>query len=235
MSADLTAELRSVVRGTVHDDARRRAEYSSDAGNYRVRPRVVVQPVDADDVAAVIEVAGAQSVPVTARGAGTSIAGNAVGPGIVLDLSRRLHRVLAVDAEARTAVVEPGVVLSDLQRRVAPLGLRFGPDPSSQDRCTIGGMIGNNACGVHAVSYGRTSDNVLDLDVVDGRGRRSTLGAGSGQVPDLDALVDSSLGVIRTEFGRFSRQVSGYGLEHLLPERGRELARAFVGSEGTLG
>ena len=235
MSADLTAELRSVVRGTVHDDARRRAEYSSDAGNYRVRPRVVVQPVDADDVAAVIEVARARSVPVTARGAGTSIAGNAVGPGIVLDLSRRLHRVLAVDAEARTAVVEPGVVLSDLQRRVAPLGLRFGPDPSSQDRCTIGGMIGNNACGVHAVSYGRTSDNVLDLDVVDGRGRRSTLGAGSGQVPDLDALVDSSLGVLRTEFGRFSRQVSGYGLEHLLPERGRELARAFVGSEGTLG
>ncbi|WP_395726602.1 FAD-binding and (Fe-S)-binding domain-containing protein [Nakamurella sp.] len=233
--ADLTAALRAAVRGTVDDGARRRAEYSSDAGNYRVRPRVVVQPVDADEVAAVVEVAHQQQVPVTARGAGTSIAGNAVGPGIVLDVGRRLTRILDVDPDARTAVVEPGVVLSDLQRRVAPLGLRFGPDPSSQDRCTIGGMIGNNACGVHAVSYGRTSDNVIDLDVVDGHGRRLTLGAGPGRVPGLDALVDSSLATIRTEFGRFSRQVSGYGLEHLLPEHGRQVARAFVGSEGTLG
>src|SRR6476620_9190672 len=202
VSADLTAELRSVVRGTVHDDARRRAAYSSAAGNYRVRARVVVQPVAADDVAAVIEAAVAWSVPVTARGAGTSIAGNAVGPGIVLDLSRRLHRVLAVDAEARTAVVEPGVVLSDLQRRVAPLGLRFGPDPSSQDRCTIGGMIGNNACGVHAVSYGRTSDNVHELEIVDGRGGRLSVAAGPGQLPGLDGLVDASLATIRTECGR---------------------------------
>jgi FAD/FMN-containing dehydrogenase/Fe-S oxidoreductase len=234
-TADLTAALRLAVRGTVDDGARRRAEYSSDAGNYRVMPRVVVQPVDADEVAAVIEVARQQQVPLTARGAGTSIAGNAVGPGIVLDVGRRLTRVLDVDPDARTAVVEPGVVLSDLQRRVAPFGLRFGPDPSSQDRCTIGGMIGNNACGVHAVSYGRTSDNVIDLDVVDGRGRRLTLGAGPGRVAGLDALVDSSLATIRTEFGRFSRQVSGYGLEHLLPERSRQAARAFVGSEGTLG
>lgn len=234
-TAELTAALRAAVRGTVDDGARRRTEYSSDAGNYRVLPRVVVQPVDADDVAAVIAVAGEHRVPVTARGAGTSIAGNAVGPGIVLDLGRRLTRVLDVDPDARTAVVEPGVVLSDLQRRVAPFGLRFGPDPSSQDRCTIGGMIGNNACGVHAVSYGRTSDNVHELDAVDGRGRRLTLGAGPGQVPGLDELVDSALATIRTEFGRFSRQVSGYGLEHLLPEHGRKPARAFVGSEGTLG
>lgn len=233
--ADLTMALRRAVRGDVDDGARRRAEYSSDAGNYRVVPRVVVQPVDADDVAAAVETARTHAVPVTARGAGTSIAGNAVGPGIVLDLSRHLHRVLAVDPDECTAVVEPGVVLSDLQRRVAPLGLRFGPDPSSQDRCTIGGMIGNNACGVHAVYYGRTSDNVHDLEVVDGHGRRLSLGTGAGQVPGLDTVVDSSLGVIRPEFGRFSRQVSGYGLEHLLPEHGRNAARAFVGSEGTLG
>uniref|UniRef100_UPI003B3B9052 FAD-binding and (Fe-S)-binding domain-containing protein n=1 Tax=Nakamurella sp. TaxID=1869182 RepID=UPI003B3B9052 len=233
-AADLTADLRAAVAGPVEDGARRRAEYSSDAGNYRVIPRVVVHPADADDVAAVVDVARAHRVPVTARGGGTSIAGNAGGPGIVLDLGR-LDRVLDVDADARTAVVEPGVVLTDLQRRVAPLGLRFGPDPSSQDRCTIGGMIGNNACGVHAVSYGRTSDNVIDLDVVDGHGRRTTLGSGAGQVPGLDAVVDSALGLLRTEFGRFSRQVSGYGLEHLLPEHGRRAARAFVGSEGTFG
>ena len=233
-ATDLTADLRAAVTGPVDDGARRRAEYSSDASNYRVVPRVVVHPVDADDVAAVVDVARAHRVPVTARGGGTSIAGNAVGPGIVLDLGR-LNRVLDVDAGARTAVVEPGVVLADLQRRVAPLGLRFGPDPSSQDRCTIGGMIGNNACGVHAVSYGRTSDNVIDLDVVDGHGRRATLRSGPGQVPGLDAVVDSALGTIRTEFGRFSRQVSGYGLEQLLPENGRRVARAVVGSEGTLG
>lgn len=233
-SGDLTAALRAAVAGSVDDGARRRAEYSSDAGNYRVVPRVVVRPVDADDVAAVVDVARAHRVPVTARGGGTSIAGNAVGPGIVLDLGR-LDRVRHVDADARVAVVEPGVVLTDLQRRVAPLGLRFGPDPSSQDRCTIGGMIGNNACGVHAVAYGRTSDNVVDLDVVDGRGHRTTLASGPGQVPGLDTVVDSALGTIRTEFGRFPRQVSGYGLEHLLPENGRRVARAFVGSEGTLG
>ncbi len=234
MSGDLVTALGRDVRGTVHDSARRRAEYSSDAGNYRVLPQAVVDPVDADDVAATIEVARSLGVPVTSRGGGTSIAGNAVGPGIVLDLSRHLTRVLSIDPDAREAIVEPGVVLSNLQRRLAPLGLRFGPDPSSQDRCTIGGMIGNNACGVHAVSYGRTSDNVHELDLVDGRARRLTVAAGPGQVPGLDALVDASLATIRTEFGRFSRQVSGYGLQHLLPEHGRQLARAVVGSEGTL-
>jgi FAD/FMN-containing dehydrogenase/Fe-S oxidoreductase len=232
---DLVTALRRGMRGAIHDDARRRAEYSADAGNYRVVPMVVVDPVDVDDVVAVLDVSRSQGVPVTCRGAGTSIAGNAVGPGIVLDLSRHLTRVLDIDADARTAVVEPGVVLSDLQHRLAPLGLRFGPDPSSQDRCTIGGMVGNNACGVHAVSYGRTSDNVHELEIVDGRGRHLTAGTGPGRVPGLDTLIDSSLGTIRTEFGRFSRQVSGYGLEHLLPENGRHLARALVGSEGTLG
>lgn len=234
MSGDLVTALRERVRGTVHDSARRRAEYSSDAGNYRVLPRAVVDPVDADDVAATIEVARSLGAPVTGRGGGTSIAGNAVGPGIVLDLSRHLTRVLSIDPDAHEAVVEPGVILSDLQRRLAPFGLRFGPDPSSQDRCTIGGMIGNNACGVHAVSYGRTSDNVHELDIIDGRARRLTVAAGPGQVPGLDALVESSLATLRTEFGRFSRQVSGYGLQHLLPEHGRHLARALVGSEGTL-
>ena len=234
MPDDLASDLRRTVRGAVHTGARSRAEYSSDAGNYRVIPRVVVDPVDADDVAAVLDVSRSLRVPVTCRGGGTSIAGNAVGPGIVLDLSRHLTGVLDVDAGARTAIVEPGVVLSDLQRRLEPLGLRFGPDPSSQDRCTLGGMIGNNACGVHAVSYGRTSDNLHELEVIDGRGGRLSVAAGPGQLPGMDGLVDASLATIRTEFGRFPRQVSGYGLEHLLPEHGRHLARALVGSEGTL-
>ncbi|MGO1318460.1 MAG: FAD-linked oxidase C-terminal domain-containing protein, partial [Cellulomonadaceae bacterium] len=122
-------------------------------------------------------------------------------------------------------------------RAAAPHGLRFGPDPSTQNRATLGGMIGNNACGPHAVAYGRTADNVVELDVVDGTGRRFTAGSGRGAldaVPGLDALVRANLALIRTEFGRFGRQVSGYSLEHLLPEHGTNLARALVGTEGTV-
>jgi FAD/FMN-containing dehydrogenase/Fe-S oxidoreductase len=175
---------------------------------------------------------------VTLRGAGTSVAGNAVGPGIVLDTSRHLNRVLSLDPQARTAVVEPGAVLDTLQAAARPHGLRFGPDPSTHARCTIGGMIGNNACGPHAVAYGRTADNVVALDVVDGAGRRFTAGStatghGPASVPGLDALVQHHLATLRTELGRFGRQVSGYSLEHLLPERGGDLARALVGTEGT--
>ena len=177
-------------------------------------------------------------MPLTARGAGTSIAGNAVGPGVVLDTSRHLSRVLDVDAEARTATVEPGVVQAALQTAARPHGLRFGPDPSTHNRCTIGGMIGNNACGSRALGYGRTSDNVVGLDVVTGGGQRLRLApaptAGAASSTTCSALVDGELATIRTELGRFGRQVSGYSLEHLLPERGFDVARALVGSEGTL-
>ncbi len=234
---EVVARLRRAVRGEVDDSSRRRAEYSTDASNYRVVPSVVVAPRDTDDVLAALEVARETGTPLTSRGGGTSVAGNSVGTGIVLDLSAHLHRVLALDPEARTARVEPGVVMSALQRAAAPHGLRFGPDPSTQDRATLGGMIGNNACGPHAVAYGRTADNVVALDVVDGRGRRFEAGAGAGAldaVPGLDGLVREHLDVLRTELGRFGRQVSGYSLEHLLPERGTDLAKALVGTEGTL-
>ena len=233
-AVDVADRLRRVVRGAVSDGARRRGEYGGDAGNYRVLPRVVVEPVDADDVLAALGIARETGVPVTARGGGTSIAGNAIGTGIVLDFARHLNRVLELDPGAATAVVQPGVVLSDLQRLAAPHGLRFGPDPSSQNRATLGGMIGNNACGPHAVAYGRTADNVLALTAVDGAGRLLSADDGVDAVPGLDALIGRHLDVLRTEFGRFPRQVSGYSLEHLLPERGRNLARALVGSEGTL-
>ena len=232
--ADLVAALRRAVRGEVDDGTRRRAELSTDASNYRVVPRVVVAPVDTDDVLAALDVARDAGVPVTARGAGTSVAGNAVGPGVVLDLVRHLGRIGPVDAQARTVQVEPGVVMAALQRAAAPHGLRFGPDPSTWTRATLGGMIGNNACGPHAVAYGRTADNVVDLDVVDGTGRRFTATAGDlSAVPGLDHLVTGSLDVLRTELGRFTRQVSGYSLEHLLPEHGTDLAKALVGTEGT--
>ena len=241
--AELVARLRKVVGGPVEDSTLRRAEYSTDASNYRVVPQVVVFPRDVADVLAALEVARDTGAPLTMRGGGTSVAGNAVGPGVVLDTSRYLNRVLDVDPEARTAVVEPGAILDDLQVAAAAHGLRFGPDPSTHARCTIGGMIGNNACGPHALAFGRTADNVLELDVVDGIGRRFTAGRdgqdsestgnGVSSIAGLSDLVSTYQGTIRTELGRFVRQVSGYSLEHLLPEHGGDLAKALVGTEGT--
>lgn len=237
-SADATAELVIALDGIIQTDAspRARAEYSSDASNYRVPPLAVAFPQTADEARAALRIASDLGVPVTNRGAGTSVAGNAVGPGLVLDFSRYMNRVLDVDAQSRTARVQPGVIMTDLQRAAAPTGLWFGPDPSTKNRATLGGMIGNNACGPHALRYGKTSDNVLSLDVVDGRGRHFTAGAGKGSlasVPGLQTLVDQNLALLRTELGRFGRQVSGYSLEHLLPERGTDLAKALVGTEGT--
>ena len=233
---DVVAALRSSVRGAVDDSTRRRAEYSTDASNYRVVPQVVVFPQDTDDVEAALAVARDAGVPITSRGGGTSVAGNAVGTGVVLDFSRHVNRILEIDPDAQTARIEPGVVMAALQKAAAPHGLRFGPDPSTQARATLGGMIGNNACGPRAVAYGRTADNVLALDLVDGTGRRIAAGAGSlDPVPGLADLVRGNLDIIRTELGRFGRQVSGYSLEHLLPEKGTDLAKALVGTEGTVG
>ena len=235
---DLVEALRGAGIGDVDDSGLARALYSSDGSLYRVLPRAVVRPRHPDEIEATLAVCRELGVPFTARGAGTSIAGNAVGPGVVLDTSRYLSRVHGVDPEARTATVDPGVVQAALQAAARPHGLRFGPDPSTHNRCTIGGMIGNNACGSRALGYGRTSDNVVGLDVVTGAGERLRLGPGgasSGGVLDrLRDLVDGELAAIRTELGRFGRQVSGYSLEHLLPERGFDVARALVGSEGTL-
>ncbi|WP_306819967.1 FAD-binding and (Fe-S)-binding domain-containing protein [Streptomyces sp. DSM 40750] len=188
-----------------------------------------------EDVIAAHEVAREMRIPVTMRGAGTSIAGNAIGSGIVID-TRRFGRVLEIDPVARTARVEPGAVHADLQRAAAPYGLRFGPDPSSHSRCTIGGMIGNNACGSRALGYGRTVDNVESLRVLYGNGElaREQDGRPSGVTGARLATVgDANLAHLRTEFGRFGRQISGYSLEHLLPER-RRIDRFLVGSEGTL-
>ncbi len=233
MTAGLVTELRSAVRGEVDAVTRRRAEYSSDASNYRVVPEVVVFPRDTDDLVAVLETARSTATPLTMRGGGTSVAGNAIGPGIVVDTSRHLTGILDLDPEARTATVQPGVVLGDLQREAGRFGLRFGPDPSTWARATLGGMIGNNACGSHSLAYGRTADTVRSMDVVDGRGRRLTVAAGEGLLPGLDEFTNRNLALFRTGLGSFGRQISGYSLEHLLPENGRDLAKALVGTEGT--
>lgn len=234
-TTDLAAALRAAVKGEVDTSPRRLAEYSSDASNYRVVPQVVAFPRDADDVVAAHRVAREHGVSITMRGGGTSVAGNSIGPGIVLDTSRHMNHILEIDVDAKTARVQPGVVLSTLQAAVARYGLRFGPDPSTSTRATFGGLIGNNACGPHAVAFGKTSDNVVSLDVIDGLGRRFTAGPGGlAAVPGLEELVKANLALIRPEFGRFGRQVSGYSMEHLLPENGADLARFLVGTENTL-
>ena len=233
MTRDIVSALRDRGVANVDSTSRRRAEYSSDASNYRVVPEVVVFPRDADEIVAIVDAARATATPLTMRGGGTSVAGNAIGTGIVVDTSRYFGRVLSVDPDARLAVVEPGALLGDIQAQAGRHGLRFGPDPSTWARCTIGGMIGNNACGPRALAFGRTADNVAELEVVDGRGRRFAAGTRLDVIPGLDALVSGNLATLRTELGRFERQLSGYSLEHLLPERGHNLAKALVGTEGS--
>lgn len=235
-------------------DPRRIAEYSYDASNYRVVPAAVLFPRTEAEVAAALAVCHRLGVPATARGGGTSMAGNAIGDGLVLDFSRHMNRVLAVDTGSATptATAEAGVVLTDLRAAVhaATDGrLTFAPDPSSQSRACVGGAIGNDACGNHSVRHGRTADHVESLRLVTADGLRLTATRSGVHATDprdaaagtraehltahLRDLAADHLGAIRTELGRFPRQVSGYHLRHLLPEEGFDVARALVGSEGT--
>ncbi|MFF6780536.1 FAD-linked oxidase C-terminal domain-containing protein [Streptomyces sp. NPDC012510] len=220
--------------------------YSYDASNYRVPPRAVAFPRGTGDVVAVLRACRETGIPVTARGGGTSMAGNAVGPGVVLDFSRYMNRILGIDPAARTARVEAGVVLDALGSATALHGLAFGPDPSSHSRCTLGGMIGNDACGNRSVRHGRTSGHIEALEIVTADGVRAVADrTGLHPVDPADAehvarlaadvrrLIDAHLAPIRTELGRIPRQVSGYQLHHLLPENGFDMARALVGTEGS--
>ncbi|OIK24350.1 FAD-binding oxidoreductase [Streptomyces malaysiense] len=232
----LEAELRANLRGEVRFDAAARALMTMDASNYRRVPAGVVAPRDAGDVAAALEVCRARGVPVVARGGGTSIAGQATGTGVVLDFTRHMDRLVELDPGTRTAVVQPGLVLDSLQRAAAPHGVRFGPDPSTHSRCTLGGMIGNNSCGSHSVAWGTTADNVAELDVLTARGRRLRLGPGWAGAPEgLRELAEGESARLRTGFPDLPRRISGYALDALLPERGADVARSFCGSEGTLG
>jgi FAD/FMN-containing dehydrogenase/Fe-S oxidoreductase len=237
-AAGLAQALRQAGVAEVDATLRRRAEFSSDASNYRVVPALVAFPRSADEVAAVIATCKDEGAALTCRGGGTSIAGNAIGPGVVLDFSRHLNRVRSIDPETRTAVVEPGVVLDDLSAAAGRHGLRFGPDPSTHARATIGGTIANNACGARALRYGRAADNVAALDVLTADGTRvaaGSLSAAPGFLREpLERLVSANLAAIRTACGQFARQGSGYLLDALLPENGADLARFLCGTEGTL-
>ncbi|WP_436786189.1 FAD-binding and (Fe-S)-binding domain-containing protein [Yinghuangia sp. YIM S10712] len=240
----LARALRSRVRGGVHFDAQTRALHSMDASNYRHVPPGVVAPRDVEDLVAAVAVCHEHRAPMTVRGGGTSISGQATGNGIVLDTSRHLTRIHDIDPDARVAVVEPGVVLDQLRSAAAPFGLTFGPDPSTHSRCTLGGMIGNDACGAHSVAWGRTSANVAWLEVLTSDGVRLRVGEGAAPAvgsevgaerirADLHALADDNLALLRRGFPQLPRRGSGYALDRLLPEQGRDLVGALVGSEGT--
>lgn len=244
---ELADRLARVVDGRVGFDAGDRHLYATDASHYRSVPIGVVVPRHVDDVVATMSVCHELGVPVTPRGAGTSLAGQATNVTVVIDASRHLTSIGRIDPERRRATVQPGVVLDDLCDAAAPYGLTFGPDPSTHNRCTLGGMIGNNACGIRSVATGRTVDNVVSLEVLLHDGTRLTVG-GEGQVRpavgsssaraeevrrglvDLRDRYDSR---IRAGFPQLPRRVSGFNLDELLPERGANVARALVGTEGT--
>ena len=242
------ADLRAALRGQARFDPGTRALYATDASNYRQVPVGVVFPREEADVAATLATAREHGLAVTSRGAGTSIAGNACGPGLVLDFAKHMNQILELDPRARTARVQPGVVLDDLRAAAGQHGLTFGPDPSTHSRCTLGGMIGNNSCGTHSVAWGKTVDNVRSLDVLLSDGTRLEVGPTPDDELDelcarqdrvgelyrqLRALRDDSAELVRSSFPSLARRVSGYNLDQLLPENGFQLARALVGTEGS--
>lgn len=244
----LAEELRRTIEGGVLFDAGERATHATDASNYRQVPIGVVRPRHAADVEAAVAVCRGRGVPILGRGGGTSLAGQGCNAAVLIDFSRHMHRILEIDPERRLARVEPGVVLDDLRRRTEPFGLTFAPDPATHDRCTLGGMIGNDSCGVHSVMAGRTVHNVRSLDVLTADGVRMTVGATSPEerrriaaaggrpaeiVEGLAALVERYGDLVRERFPAIPRRVSGYALDFLLPENGFHLARSLVGSEGT--
>jgi FAD/FMN-containing dehydrogenase len=251
---DLAHDLSANISGEVRFDAGSRALYATDGSNYRQPPIGVVLPRSVDDIVETVRVARAYGVPILGRGCGTSLAGQCCNTALVIDTSKYMNRVLEIDSERRTARVEPGTILDDLRAAAEPYGLTYGPDPATHNHCTLGGMIGNNSCGVRSVLaefYGpgpRTADNVEELDVLTYDGLRLRVGAtsedelesmirGGGRRGDiyrgLRELRDRYAGEIRDRFPAIPRRVSGYNLPQLLPDRQFNVARALVGTEST--
>ncbi|MGH7914022.1 MAG: FAD-binding and (Fe-S)-binding domain-containing protein, partial [Candidatus Binataceae bacterium] len=241
-------QLRRSIDGEVRADSATLALYAADASVYRQVPLGVVIPRHEGDVMLTLALARENRLPILARGGGTALAGQTCNAAIVLDFSKYMNSIRRVDAERRLAVVEPGVVPAQLNAVIGPQGLFFAPDPATKDRCTIGGMVGNNSCGAHSAAYGKTSDNLEALEVALYDGTRLSPGArGEGKALPIAArgregetyaaalaLAERSADEIRRRYPKIPRRVSGYNLDELLPERGRNLARALVGSEGTL-
>ena len=247
-ASELERELKRTVRGEVRFDRGSRALYASDASNYRQIPIGLVVPRDPHDVAAAVAACRKFHAPVLARGAGTSLAGQSCNVAVILDFTKYMNQILELNVEQKYARVQPGVVLDTLRDRAEAHQLTFAPDPSTHNRCTIGGMIGNNSCGTHSLLGGKTVDNVEELQILLYDGTEITVGATSDG--ELDRIVreggrrgemytalrtirDRYAALIRARFPRIPRRVSGYNLDELLPESGFHVARALVGTEGT--
>jgi FAD/FMN-containing dehydrogenase/Fe-S oxidoreductase len=245
---DLELELRSAVRGEVRFGGGDRGMYASDAGNYRMVPIGVVLPKDADDVLRTLAVCRAHGAPIVARGGGTGIPGQTVNAAVLLDFSKYMNRIVELNPGRRYARVEPGIVLDELRKAAGAHGLTFGPDPATHSRNTLGGMIGNNSCGIHSMMAGETVDNIEELDIALYDGTRLTVGATTddrlaeiiraggrrGRIySQLKALRDKYADQIRKEFPMIPRRVSGFNLPALLPEQGFNVAKALVGTECT--
>jgi FAD/FMN-containing dehydrogenase/Fe-S oxidoreductase len=240
--------LRERVVGEVRFDEGSRALYATDGSNYRQVPIGVVIPRAEEDVAAAVEVCREHDVPILGRGGGTSLAGQCCNVAVVLDVSKHLHRILEIDADRRVARVQPGVVLDPLNEAAGEHRLMFAPDPSTHRQCTIGGMIGNNSCGVHSVMAGKVEENVESMTVLTYRGLElevsatsegefdAIVGAGGERAAiysRLKDLIDRHRDLVHERYPDIPRRVSGYNLDELLPENGFHVGRALVGTEGT--
>src|SRR4051794_39564739 len=242
--AALERDLRSVVRGEVRFDGASRGLYATGGSNYRQVPIGVVVPKETEDIVRAIDVCRAHGAPVLGRGGGTSLAGQCCNVAVLFDCSKYLNRIVQLDASARVARVQPGLILDHLRDAAEKHHLTFAPDPSTHSHCTLGGMIGNNSCGVHSLMAGKTDDNVESLDILLYDGTRMHVGATgdrafeeivrsggrrAGIYSALRALRDRYADAIRREFPKIPRRVSGYNLPWLLPENGFHVARSLVG------
>ncbi len=234
-AAALEAALRRHLRGEVRFDAGTRALYATDGSNYRQVPIGVVVPRDTEDVLAAVALCREHRAPLLARGGGTSLAGQCCNVAIILDFSKYMARILEIDPERRIARVEPGAILDHLRAEAEKHHLTFAPDPATHDRCTLGGMIGNNSCGVHSIMAGKTDDNIESLEILTYGGQRMQVGSTSEEdfnrilreggrraeiYSGLKSIADRYGDHIRRQFPNIPRRVSGYNLNHLLPENG---------------
>src|SRR5919201_6119270 len=243
-TSPLARELAHAVEGEVRFDAGGRALYATDLSIYRQVPIGVVVPRTVDDIVKTVEICRAHGAPLLARGGGTSLVGQCTNEAVVIDCSKYLNRILEIDAERKLARVEPGVVCDDLKAAAEEYGLTWGPDPATHQYATVGGMLGNNSCGVHSVLtefYGggpRTADNVEELEVLTYRGERLRVGQMDDGLPaelvsKLRAIRDRYGDLIRKRYPQIPRRVSGYNLDELLPDSGFHVGRSLVGTEST--
>src|SRR4051795_2586516 len=231
-AAALAVALRAKLRGEVRFDSGSRALYATDGSNYRQVPIGVVLPYDNDDVLAAIATCREFGVPLLCRGGGTSLAGQCCNVAVVLDFSKYMAQIIEIDSVRRIARVQPGVILDHLRTAAEKHNLTFGPDPASHSRCTIGGMVGNNSCGVHSIMAGKTDENIEELEVLTYDGIRLRVGPTSETELDdiisaggrrgeiyfgLKAIRDEYAGLIRQKFPNIPRRVSGYDLNFMLP------------------